>query len=273
MKKYSCFILCCLLAGTLGAQIFITSCGSTGAMGNKDWKMFAAAYERANQGNLEKTKMRFGMATGYSWGLDVLLGEETDFLNHSYIGFRRTMLTSRATATTASGTREFQLQDRSWYCPVGAGIRDEKFMAAFTLGVGISKAELLTSFRYLDGTQSISRDKFLNGVYSGTSFILIPQIQYGFGMETGSDALSPKIFVFADLGYRFAMGADSFDDKLYVDGNYIDFTDDEEYSMLPKNYDKFLADPAAYDFYSRENTVRAAFRGIHFNIGIRFGIL
>lgn len=273
MKKLSCLILFSILTGTLGAQIFITGCGSTGAMGNKDWKAFAAAYERANQNDLEKTKMRLGMATGYSWGFDVLLGEEADFLNHSYIGFRRTLLTSRATATSASGTREFLLKDRSWYCPVGVGIRDEHFMAAFTLGVGISKAELLASFRYLDGTQSIGRDKFLNGVYSGSSFILIPQIQYGYGMETGSDALSPKIFVFADFGYRFAMMPDALEDKLYVDGNYIDFTDDEEYTLLAKNYDQFISDPAAYDFDSRSNTVRAAFRGIHFNIGIRFGIL
>lgn len=264
-----CFFLSLLLLPALQsqAQLYISATGNVGSHRSRDWRSFSESYLAQTGSQLVKAKMKLGACSGYAFGIDAI-APHTDYwegFSGMYFGFRMGKRSSRADAEFTNGSRHFEMRENYWYCPVGFGVSESGGFFTGSLGIGMSNAQLISMFEYPDGTQSIGRERFLNGVYSGSSFLAIPGIMGGVG--GGKNDL--KIYLTAEISWQIAFGGNPLEEKMYTNGAFVDFSADSEYEQLPRDYQAFQQNPPGYDFTNKENLVRANLGGINCALGIK----
>jgi len=60
-----------------------------------------------------------------------------------------------------------------------------------------------------------------------------------------------------------------FRERIYIDSNNYNLSDDKTYDTLPKDYEAFWADPDAYDTIDSKNQVRSGMFGWQLVIGLK----
>jgi hypothetical protein len=269
MKIATTIIFLFLLAIKAKAQIYISAGGAIGTHRSKDWNTFSSSYRSFVGSNMVKDKLRLGFCKGFVFGVDAIAPKTGYWEGFSgmYAGFRVAKLTSEASAKLNDGTRYFEMQDNQWYVPIGFGVSEKGGFFTGSLGFGVSTASLISTFEYPSGTLSIGQDRYLNGVFSGSSFIAVPGLMFGVG---GGRDKSIKIYITGEVNYRFSFGSDKMQEKMYQNAALVEFGGlDSNYEYLPVYIDEFNQNPSAYDVNDDENYFQAKLSGLTFRIGLK----
>ena len=268
MKKIILSIVLAIVVSISSAQILFSFSGAIGNHTSKDFRAFGNSYEALLGNNVLKSRMRLGMATGLSWGIDLIAPESDywDMFGGMYLGFRHARMESNAFAKLNNGTRNFTMRVNEFYCPVGYGMAEGNGFFTAYFGIGLSNHDLISSFEYPNGTISRGTELILNGTYSGTSFIGVPGVQMGFSIGKSKGA---GIVIFSEINYRFSMGGSFLEEKMYTNSALVSFSGDADFEILPKDYQSYMNNSTSYDFENKENKVQADVRGFYFSLGIK----
>lgn len=262
MKKL--FLILLLLACIKSeAQIYVSAAGTVGFHRSKDWRTFSDSYLASLGTRVIDDDMKLGGCSGYTLGIDAIAPKTGywDGFSGLYAGFRMSELRSRASAKLIDGTRQFEMRESSWYCPIGFGTSEDGGFFAGSLGFGLSTARLVSMFEYPNGVQSIGTERPLNGVYSGSSFLFVPGMMVGFGGGKNDNGL--KLYLTAEVNYRFAFGNLPLEEKMLLNGAFV--TGSGGSTTLPLNYGSTAPPPAGDD----DNLVDAKLGGLTFSLGIK----
>lgn len=268
MTKISLLIIL-IYSSAASAQVGINISGTLGTSNSKNWKKFAHSYQELYQDQLSKSKLKMGFAYGTSLGIDLNAGSAAgELFENFYLGFRYVHLNSSASASFKDGSeRNYDLKERLAYVPVGMQFGNDLGSALISLGIGLSYGELISSYTYPDGTSSIGSDKRLNGVFSSSYFVFIPQFTYTIHLPGDK---FPLVSVFMEFGYRFSSPVlGSFADKIYQESGFIDLTNDVPSAGFPSDAAAFFNDPNSAPY---SGDVVNKFSGILLNIGLKIGI-
>ncbi len=244
------------------AQLLFSYGGAVGTLNNRDMRKFFDSYTRLVGNNMVKDNLRLGLAYGYSYSIDANFGSDGAGI---WIQMRRSCMKSFASAEATDGTRHFEVRQNNWSMPFGLAWYDEQgLFVTGAISFGYSGNYLLSSFEYPDGTTSMGTERWLNGVFRSYSMSFAPMASAGFR------PIRPlPMLVYGELAYFMPLMSSVFRERIYIDSNNYNLSDDKTYDTLPKDYEAFWADPDAYDTIDSKNQVRSGMFGWQLVIGLK----
>lgn len=160
---------------------------------SKIFDTYADNYNLIYQDDLKTGFTKFSPKSAFSWGIE-------SSIYGMNISAKFSTYKSESNAVFKNGnSRVFELKQKTWSVPIGFGYLTEDGGVAFnfggTIALGMQTTQLSSVYVYSDGTRSTGFDKDLNGIYSSTGAIFVPEFVFGVGKF---------VYVYTSVAYQFS---------------------------------------------------------------------
>ncbi|TNE53887.1 MAG: hypothetical protein EP338_10185 [Bacteroidetes bacterium] len=263
MKKL--FIL--LIGLFIGASISFSQIGfgfESGfrtAMGHsKTFKQFARSYNSHFADDIDK-ELSSSFSFPYGWALS------TDFSISGFYGALRfhEVQGHNKVKFKSGAARTFKREQFMYSVLAGFGTQDSDFAFNASVGLAFGTDRIISMYQYADGTKSIGREKFLNGVYDAGHYAYIASVG---GAVTIAEPfcvyMRAEYILGTFVGLKGPLDDSHWNRSLEVLSNYP--------TGIPTDVEKWEELQGEIGAYSSEDFVHADWKGFRLEIGIRFQI-